>query len=62
MNKIALVRVDGYPGIGTLIQENTHFAVVEFRMYKHRWEIIADTDDYEIIGYINIPHQKLEEM
>ena len=62
MERIPLVVVDGYPGVGAVIQENAHFAVIEFRMYRHRWELVVDSEDYEIIGYVTTPHELLEEM
>lgn len=59
--RIPLVVVDGYPGVGIIKQETAYYAVILFRLYKHSWEIIAERDEYEIIGYIYAPHRILEE-
>lgn len=61
MERIPLAVVDGYPGVGTVKQQNAHFAVIEFRLAGHHWEVVADNDEYDIIGYVHIAYELLEE-
>lgn len=61
MERVALAVVEGYPGVGTVKQENTHFAVIEFRLAGHRWEVVADSEEYTVIGFIHTPYELLEE-
>lgn len=60
--RIPIVKVEGYAGLGALVQQNAHFAVVEFRMAGHRWEVVVENEDCELVCYAKVAGEGLEEI
>jgi hypothetical protein len=46
-----VVNVDGY-GLGVILEEHTHYSLIQFNHGGHRWQVAIDKDDYRIIGTI----------
>lgn len=53
-----IVQMPGY-GLGILLEESAHYAVLEFHSAGHSWRVIAEPGDYEIVEEINIGFEEL---
>lgn len=46
-------------GLGLIIEQHTYYAIIEFRSMGHRWQVIADTDDYDIVQTIGLGFEEI---
>lgn len=53
-----VIEMPGY-GIGLLVEESAHYAVLEFHTPGHRWSVIAEPGEYKVIEEINIGFEEL---
>lgn len=47
-------------GLGIIREQHTHFAVIEFSVSGHRWRLVVDNDDYDIVDEVHLGYQELE--
>jgi hypothetical protein len=47
-------------GLGVIKEQHTHHAVVEFNDGKHKWSIVVDENEYDLVSDINIGMEEIE--
>jgi len=57
--KHSVVLVSGM-GLGILKKQYAHHAIVELNDGKHKWEIVLNNDEYDIVDDINIGYEEIE--
>lgn len=57
--RFQVARVDDV-GLGIIREQHTHFAVIEFNTSGHRWRLVVDNDDYDIVDEVHLGYQELE--
>lgn len=53
-----IAHVEGM-GLGLVLEEHAHYAIIEFRKHGIRWQLVVDSDDYDIYDQIQIGHEEL---
>lgn len=46
-------------GLGIIRSLGTHFSTIEFNEAGHKWTIIVENDEFEIVDYINIGRETI---
>jgi len=46
-------------GLGLVLEQHAHYAVIQLHDRGIRWEIVVDDDDYEIYDEISIGHEEI---
>lgn len=52
-DRYPIVKMLDGSGMGVIVNLGTHYATVEFQAAGHKWHILVEHDDYEVVGYIN---------
>lgn len=46
-------------GLGLILEEHAHYAIIEFRKGGVRWQLVFDSDEYEIYDQIRIGSEEI---
>ncbi len=53
-----IAHVEGM-GLGLVLEEHAHYAIIQFHENGVRWQLVIDSDDYEIHDQIQIGNEEI---